>query len=307
MPFAVRNVSDWSAYQDEQMGSKTKLWVLDHAGQRWLFKERRHDHGEDWAEKLVAEVAELLGIHHAVVELTQRNGIAGVISRDFLDPGREFRQLMHGNELLVQRFDSYQPHGPNFTTNQHTVSRALSVLQQDFIVLGVNPRRPPGISSAVAEFVGYLMLDALVGNTDRHHENWAIVVLPDGTAELAPSFDHASSLGRELPDPERIRRMSGAPSAPTFEKYWRKMPSRWYRDPDDKRCLHPLDAFRMAAERFPDAAAVWIRQLDRLTDAEISRLTDSVPSEVASGPARQFAALMLRFGRDQLLRLGNVP
>lgn len=43
------------------------------------------------------------------------------------------------------------------------------------------------------------MLDALVANLDRHHENWGIVVDPSGLlpTELAPTFDHASSLGDE--------------------------------------------------------------------------------------------------------------
>ena len=27
------------------------------------------------------------------------------------------------------------------------------------------------------QFMGYLVLDALTGNTDRHHDNWGILVL----------------------------------------------------------------------------------------------------------------------------------
>ena len=33
-----------------------------------------------------------------------------------------------------------------------------------------------GIQSGVEVFAGYLLLDALIGNTDRHHENWAVMV-----------------------------------------------------------------------------------------------------------------------------------
>jgi hypothetical protein len=305
MPFSIVNVSTWSAYRDEQMGSKTKLWVLDEQNRRWLFKERRHQHGEDWSEKLAAEIAETLGIRHAAVEIAARNQVAGSISLDFLG-SRSSIQLMHGNELLVQLDSSYPAKGANFRISQHTVDKALSVLRQDFISLGVNPQRPAGITSPVAEFVGYLMLDALIGNTDRHHENWAIVVQQTGPqqtaiAELAPTFDHASSLGRELGDDDRARRLSGQKAAPTFESYWRKMPSRWYRDPGNKRPLHPMAAFRVAAARFPQPAEIWQRQLELLTDPVISSLTDSLPPPVCSDPARQFAARMLRFGKEQLL------
>lgn len=47
------------------------------------------------------------------------------------------------------------------------------------------------------------MLDAVIGNTDRHHENWGILRKRVGDrwqGMVAPTFDHASSLGRELRD-----------------------------------------------------------------------------------------------------------
>ena len=52
----------------------------------------------------------------------------------------------------------------------------------------------------------YLLLDAVIGNVDRHHENWGILGKDvDGSVKgrLAPTFDHASSLGRELLDTGR--------------------------------------------------------------------------------------------------------
>ena len=52
----------------------------------------------------------------------------------------------------------------------------------------------------------YVLLDGLVGNTDRHHENWMIAYVHhcgDMWIEIMPSYDHASSLGRELTDEKR--------------------------------------------------------------------------------------------------------
>lgn len=43
----------------------------------------------------------------------------------------------------------------------------------------------------------------MIGNVDRHHENWGILrkrVDGEWYGRLAPTFDHASSLGRELVD-----------------------------------------------------------------------------------------------------------
>jgi hypothetical protein len=305
MPFTIFDVTAWPWYRDEQMGSKAKLWVLDATGQRWLYKERRHDHGEDWAEKLAAEIATLLGLSHARIELANREGKAGIIALDFL-ANRRSVQLMHGNELLVQADANYPAKGPNFTTTEHTVDRALAVLQQKFITLGAFSARPPGIATVSEEFIGYLMLDALVGNTDRHHENWAIIVAQTGRdgvieAELAPLYDTASCLGRERIDEDRIRRLSGKPGAPTFEAYWRKMPSRWFRDPGDQKHLHPINAFKLAAEHYPAAARIWLAQCASLTDSAIDALIAEIPAERISDPARQFAKRMLQFGREQLI------
>lgn len=161
------------------------------------------------------------------------------------------------------------------------------------------------------EFVGYLMLDALVGNTDRHHENWAIIVFQTGRdgvseAELAPLYDTASCLGRERIDEDRLRRMSGRPGAPTFEAYWKKMPSRWFRAPGDDKHLHPIDAFKLAAQRYPTAASIWLSQCSKVTDAAIDALVIEVPAERISRPGRQFAKRMLQFGREQLISQASV-
>ena len=50
----------------ESLGSKYKFWF---GSQQFLFKQAREPSGEDWAEKVCAEVARLLGLPHAEYEL----------------------------------------------------------------------------------------------------------------------------------------------------------------------------------------------------------------------------------------------
>jgi len=64
-----------------------------------------------------------------------------------------------------------------------------------------NVDAPPGVSDlpGFAVFAGYLVLDALVGNGDRHPGNWAILERQsDGACFLAPTYDHGSALGAGL-------------------------------------------------------------------------------------------------------------
>ena len=50
---------------------------------------------------------------------------------------------------------------------------------------------PENVTSSNELFVGYLLLDALIVNTDRHHANWAVITSPDEDGkvlvELAPT------------------------------------------------------------------------------------------------------------------------
>ena len=90
----------------EQMGSKNKRWVkLPNDSQPWLFKFSRESAGtitgEHWAEKLAAEVAALLGVSHARVELARLGGQWGALCRKFDALASDDTELVHGNDLLA--------------------------------------------------------------------------------------------------------------------------------------------------------------------------------------------------------------
>ena len=64
----------------EQLGSKPKFWVSLADG-RWLFKVARPNTGEDWAEKVAAELAKHLDIEAADVELASYVDLRGCVSK----------------------------------------------------------------------------------------------------------------------------------------------------------------------------------------------------------------------------------
>lgn len=130
--------------------------------------------GEHWAEKLAAEIADALGIPHAVVELAQdqESRIPGAMVRDLevTTPGA----LVHGNELLIE-LDSSYPMAQQYHTSKHTLDNIFAALSRPAIGLPDGFDVPVTIRAAEDLFVGYLLLDALIGNADRHHENWALI------------------------------------------------------------------------------------------------------------------------------------
>ncbi len=196
--FDIIDVSDVPEVQVEQMGSKDKFWIeLD--GERWLFKIPRPGTGEHWAEKCAAEIATRLELPAATVELAIRGDTRGTISKSFLE---ENQTLIHGNELMASYVEDYDKE-KRFKHREHRLDLVLECVERNAEAGPVDATR----NSPGNWFVGYLMLDALVANVDRHHENWAIIQTPQLSSRLAPTYDHASSLGRELSDHKREARM----------------------------------------------------------------------------------------------------
>jgi hypothetical protein len=100
-PFRVLRLQSDSPEVIEQLGSKPKFWFRMPGDKRpWLFKFARENTGEGWSEKIASEVAKLLGVSAARVELAEFMGKQGCASRSFVDKKKGF-SLIHGSELLA--------------------------------------------------------------------------------------------------------------------------------------------------------------------------------------------------------------
>jgi hypothetical protein len=184
-PDTVVDVSGWIPEDAETLGAREKVWIRDGEGPAaawWLFKRPRAsglpELGADlWAEVLASQVAGMLPLPAAEARFALWDGAPGVISR------RVGETLIHGNELLSSRDAGYQRdrlgHVPGYDLG------AIGA------VLSGYAGSEPGMT-AFDSFAGYLVFDALIGNTDRHHENWAVL---EPSHALAPSYDHGASLG----------------------------------------------------------------------------------------------------------------
>jgi hypothetical protein len=163
---------------------------------------------------------------------------------------------------------------------------------------------PTGVCASTHRRVHRLsILDALVGNTDRHHENWDVLRLPNGTVHLAPTFDHASSLGRNLLDEERTERLRTKDHNRTVEAFASRAHSALYHAETDRKPLSPLSAFLEAAHWSDTAALGWLGLLDALSDDEADRIVDDVPPQCISGTAARFAQQLISLNKRALLDL----
>lgn len=315
--FPIIDVTAWERLNTEQMGTKPKFWCLDESGIEFLFKESRSHAGEHWSEKVAAEIAGALGLPHAEIDLAVCDGKNGTISRTFLHP-TEPSSLIHGNELLFEHDPNYPIDAPNFRLAQHTLDRIISGLRGSGAVLPDGFTGPEGVHTACDLFVGYLLLDALIVNTDRHHANWAVILSPnrDGTylVEIAPTFDHASSLGRELSDSHRSAKLDAERTRQQHQHQPRHRPQtiagylesdkgrgRIYQSEHDENPLHPMQVFQKAREKFPDAAEAWLNRLEAVPMTRFEEIVAEVPSKIMSQPARDFGLCLIELNRTALI------
>jgi len=56
-----------------------------------------------------------------------------------------------------------------YGNRQHTIDIVLRVIKADYVNIPIGWTAPSGIQKAVEVFVGYLLLDAWIGNGERHH------------------------------------------------------------------------------------------------------------------------------------------
>lgn len=272
----------------ETLGTKEKFWI-DLNGQLHLFKFGRDGTGEDWAEKVVCELCQLLDIPHAHYDLARYRGRNGVLSPTIVDDGG---RLILGNEIINGASPQYDG-ARIYKQKEHTVSRVHAAITT-FLM-----------PEAWRQFIGYLMLDAWVGNTDRHHENWALIRSKDGHRSLAPTFDHASSLGRELSDEVRIERMNTRDERYSVEAFAERARSALYAEPSDLKPLSTVDAFYHAAKSNKKVARDWLERLRQASDESVLSVVNGIPPEIMSEAARSFAVRLLQVNKHRLLRLGD--
>jgi len=260
-----------------------------------LYKKARKNTGEDWSEKIAAELCKLIKLPHAEYELASFNNEKGTISKSFL---LDNSSLITGNEILAQIFLDY-PEDIN-DLSQHTLSNIFSIFTNNSVDLPLNWIPLAGIKTAIDTFIGYLLLDAWIGNSDRHHENWAFIDC-EGKSYLAPTYDHASSLGRNESDERRKKRLTTKDKGFSVEAYANKCNSCLYANAGERKPLKTLDAFCEAAKLHPQAANIWLDLLAEISINDTSELFERIPNSLISSTAIEFAQKILKNNQNKLL------
>ncbi|GLQ82882.1 hypothetical protein GCM10007881_64050 [Mesorhizobium huakuii] len=146
-----------------------------------------------WSEFIAYRLGSLLGlpVPPCFLAVDSRTGECGALVEFFYGyPGEVApARLVHGSDMISGFHRGLKSGRPHNIRENARICR---------FVLGGSA------AGIMAWWMKAVIFDALIGNTDRHTENWGFLVRrrADGqpTYELAPLFDNATSLGYELND-----------------------------------------------------------------------------------------------------------
>ena len=293
-PYPIMAIDADCVTAEEDMGSKRKFWFqASEDDPHWLFKYPQANTGQHWAEKIAAELADAMNVLHAPVELAVFGDTLGSATESFIVADN--RELVHGNQVLAGQLLDYDP-DKRFRQSDHTLENIFAALERVFIA-------PDDVRRAKRQMAEYLILDAVIGNTDRHHENWGILRSPgsDGEPEaVAPTFDHASSLGRELLDESEGKSRRRYLEEGTIPRYAERARGAIYWESDDRRGISPLNLVRCGSARYPECFQAALARMDNFQEQMLGGIVERVPEAWMSETARTFAVALMRYNLEQI-------
>lgn len=177
----INDFSQWKVYEgaSEGSGRSEKVWLInEQTNEIGLFKFTKSDKTtEHVSEKLASDLAGLLGLECAKIEIGKYNSRIGSMSYQ-INSNRE--DLIEGINLINKIYPNYSPYTMYDDSKQeyYSLEMILNSLEE---------------YNLKDEFIKILVFDFLIGNTDRHQNNWAILSYLD-KIRLCPIYDNGSSL-----------------------------------------------------------------------------------------------------------------
>jgi hypothetical protein len=303
--YEICDISDWPIMAPEPGGDDNKDWVAwpETAGKSqrsdwWLFKPAKYgavtlpggvDGGhyrrrDDHVEKVASELAVLIGLPAAEVQVAIRQGEEGIISRNVAPAEWD---LQPGNTHLFE-FPGYL----NCDTDPRPSNRLGHNLENISLLLQ-GKLGPPGTPTedwpAFEVFIGYLIFDAWIANTDRHALNWGLLD-KGGVHRLAKSYDHGSALASGVNDADLQKILDRGPKAWSRKAFAGRF--------ENGRSRTLVDVALEGLKMSPGPAKEYLARLEGLERGSWTDVLGAIPS--MSEGARNFTDELLTENRKRL-------
>lgn len=178
----MKDFSFWKEYEGtpEGSGRSEKIWLQNpDTGQTGLFKFKKDTSTTDHVSECIAcDLANLIEIPCARFEIGSYKGREGSISYSIVNNKNE--TLIEGIYCISLRYNHFDTETLIDTETKDKYS--LEMIEKSLEPFGL-----------FFDFLPVCIFDFLIGNTDRHQSNWALI-RKDKVVRLSPLYDNSSSL-----------------------------------------------------------------------------------------------------------------
>lgn len=292
------DVTTWSPFLAETRGKRPKRWLRDPSGRVWLQKspptvDASNPHtarrSEPAIEVFALHLADRVGIPIATIRpatwTTGDNFERGIVSLRFHDDDEQHHP---GAELLGLPTETGSDAESRRRTKEGKASATFERVRTKLVEL----EQVHGIGLQTA-FARILVVDAWLGNGDRHSGNWALITGPRG-ARLAPMYDPTACLGVELTEEREIL---DAPTADAIAAYAANCPSGFGGGIVNGRPRPGIPMTELIGQLA--GWSPWAEALSELrprliqATAEAEALLDAIPDDWLPARRKRFAARVL--------------
>ena len=262
-------------------GSRAKKLVIDQNGQKAFFKYEGKDYlvSEAASEKMSYEIAKVLGYQCARIELAKdKEGVIGVLNYLFIEPG---------NEEHIDAVAYLNIHDDE-RSKYYTISNIKKTLDELD-------------KSLFKDFIKIMVFDALVGEQDRHEENWGIDII-NGKYKISPLYDNGCNLLRNFRNEEYAQTYYDGKK--DFGAYIRKSKTIIYKEDLPKQYKH-FELIEYLNKSYHNLLCEEVKNLKKLTSNIIEEIVQKIPDELLTERHKKFIIIYLKTRKEILLDILN--
>lgn len=260
-------------------GTRPKKNVIDKNNQRAIFKYEHPEYhaSEAASEKLSYEIAKILNYDCATIELAyDKNKSLGILNYLFVDVDK----FEHMDAVV------YLKHENENRCDFYTISNIKKNLDE------LN-------SNLFSHFIKIMIFDALVGEQDRHEENWGINN-KNGIYHISPLYDNGCNLLREFKNQKTIEEYHTGKK--DFMAYIKRSKTMIYKEDHKKRYKH-FELVEELLKEYPDMIQKEINNLKKLTDEKIEETVNKMPPSILTELHKKYIIKYLIERRNILLEM----
>lgn len=144
-------------------GTRNKHILTSNLGETYFFKKSLLKPGKDykyefWSEIIASQVGRLLNFDVVIYDVAYFKNEIGCISKSIIDINNE--ELSEGYGYIVERYPEFK----ESYKKTHSFQKIIGSLKK------------LKLEHLINDVIKMIIFDSIIGNTDRHSENWAVVI-----------------------------------------------------------------------------------------------------------------------------------